>query len=67
MDARAVSTPELLGAHRKELDTFVKALLAYETLDEHQITAGQWVPPAPALETGHLAVAGVDRRNAVIH
>jgi len=47
----------LLKAHREELDGLAQALLARETLDEQQILEVTGLPPAPALETGRVAVA----------
>jgi cell division protease FtsH len=47
----------LLRAHRTQLDALVQALLARETLDEKQILEVTGLPPAPALETGGVAVA----------
>jgi cell division protease FtsH len=58
---------KLLSAHRKELDMLVDALLRHETLDERQILQVTGLPPAPALETGRLAVAGADRASAAAH
>ena len=52
---------KLLTAHRKALDALVEALLAQETLDEKQILAVTGLPPAPALATGRVAVAGGER------
>ena len=49
----------LLVAHRKELDALVAALLARETLDEHEILGATGLPPAPPLESRPLpATAG---------
>ena len=48
----------LLSAHRKQLDALAEALLARETLDEQEILEVTGLPPAPALETGMLPVAG---------
>jgi cell division protease FtsH len=53
----------LLSAHRKELDALVEALLSRETLNEQEILEVTGLPPAPALETGSLPVAGADSRN----
>jgi cell division protease FtsH len=58
---------DLLNRHRKELDALVEALLSRETLDEQEILHVTGLPPAPALETGRMAVADVDRRGAVPH
>jgi cell division protease FtsH len=44
----------LLVEHRKALDALVEALLARETLDEHEILAVTGLPPAPPLETHPL-------------
>jgi cell division protease FtsH len=46
----------LLSTHRKQLDALAQALLARETLDEQQILEATGLPPAPALETGRIAV-----------
>jgi hypothetical protein len=45
--------PGVLGSS----STLVKAMLAHEPLDEHRILEDSGLPPVPALETGHLAVA----------
>jgi cell division protease FtsH len=58
---------DLLNRHRKELDALVEALLSRETLDEQEVLHVTGLPPAPALETGRVAVADVDRRGAVPH
>jgi len=55
----------LLSAHRKELKALVEALLSRETLNEQEILEVTGLPHAPALETGRVAVAEVDRRVAV--
>jgi cell division protease FtsH len=47
----------LLNEHRKALDALVDALLARETLDEHEILRVTGLPPAPPLESGP-SVAG---------
>jgi cell division protease FtsH len=47
----------LLVEHRKELDALVAALLARETLDEHEILAATGLPPAPPLESRPLPTA----------
>jgi len=47
----------LLSKHRKQLDALASALLARETLDEHEILAVTGLPPAPALESGRVAAA----------
>jgi cell division protease FtsH len=44
----------LLVEHRKALDALVEALLARETLDEHEILAVTGLPPAPPLATRPL-------------
>jgi cell division protease FtsH len=46
----------LLGEHRRELDALVEALLARETLDEHEILEVTGLPAAPPLETHALPV-----------
>jgi len=46
----------LLSTYRKQLDALAEALLARETLDEQQILEATGLPPAPALETGRIAV-----------
>jgi cell division protease FtsH len=43
----------LLGGHRRALDALAEALLARETLYEHEILAVTGLPPAPALETNN--------------
>jgi cell division protease FtsH len=48
---------KLLTTHRRELDALVQALLAHETLDEHQILEVTGLPPAPALESERVAAA----------
>jgi cell division protease FtsH len=48
----------LLSAHRQQLDALVEALLARETLNEQEILEVTGLPPAPALDTGLLPVAG---------
>jgi len=55
----------LLTAHRQHLDALVEALLARETLNEQEILAVTGLPPAPALETGLLPVAGAGSRSAL--
>jgi cell division protease FtsH len=50
----------LLSTHRNALDALAEALLAQETLDENQILEVTGLPPAPALETGRVAVAGTE-------
>ena len=49
----------LLTAHRQQLDALVEALLVRETLNEEEILEVTGLPPAPALETGLLPVAGM--------
>jgi cell division protease FtsH len=49
---------QLLNEHRRTLDALAAALLEHETLDEQQILDVTGLPPAPALETGRVAVAG---------
>ncbi|MDP9131139.1 MAG: ATP-dependent zinc metalloprotease FtsH [Candidatus Binatota bacterium] len=44
----------LLGAHRKQLDALVEALLVRETLNEQEILDVTGLPRAPVLETGIL-------------
>ena len=48
----------LLLQHRKALDALAEALLARETLNEEEILDVTGLPPAPALDTGILAVPG---------
>ena len=55
----------LLNAHRKQLDALVAALLARETLDEQEILEVTGLPPAPALETRPLSVAGAATTSTV--
>jgi cell division protease FtsH len=55
----------LLTAHRKQLDALAEALVARETLNEQEILEVTGLPPAPALETGILPVAGVDSAGLV--
>ena len=55
----------LLSKHRRELDALVEALLDHETLDEKQILDVTGLPPAPALETGRVAVTDQTPRSAV--
>jgi endonuclease/exonuclease/phosphatase family metal-dependent hydrolase len=45
---------------RKQLDALAEALLARESLNEQEILGVTGLPPAPALDTGLLPVAGVD-------
>ena len=44
----------LLGEHRQALDALAEALLARESLDEHEILQVTGLPAAPALETSKL-------------
>jgi cell division protease FtsH len=53
----------LLTAHREQLDALVEALLSRETLNEQEILEVTGLPPAPALDTGLLPVAGAGNRN----
>ena len=46
---------DLLVKHRRELDALVEALLAHETLDEHEILEATGLPPAPPLHDRLLA------------
>jgi cell division protease FtsH len=46
----------LLTAHRKQLDALAEALVARETLNEHEILEVTGLPPAPPLETGSVPV-----------
>jgi cell division protease FtsH len=48
----------LLRKHRRELDALVSALLAKETLDEHEILEATGLPAAPPLESRPLGDAG---------
>ncbi|WP_241687687.1 ATP-dependent zinc metalloprotease FtsH [Janthinobacterium sp. 17J80-10] len=48
----------LLEQHRMQLDLLVGALLARETLDEHEILEATGLPPAPALEYRPIKPAG---------
>jgi cell division protease FtsH len=54
----------LLSAHRQQLDALVEALLVRETLNEQEILEVTGLPPAPALETGLLPVAGTGSGSA---
>jgi cell division protease FtsH len=47
----------LLSEHRRELDVLAEALLARETLDEQEILRVTGLPPAPALESGKVAMS----------
>ena len=53
----------LLSAHRQPLDALVDALLSRETLNEQEILEVTGLPPAPALDTGLLPVAGAGTRS----
>jgi cell division protease FtsH len=55
--ARAVA---LLRQHRPQLDALVAALLARETLDEHEVLEATGLPPAPLLESTHISAAAVE-------
>jgi cell division protease FtsH len=55
-----------LSAHRKQLDALVEALLARETLNEHEILQVTGLPPAPPLDTGILSGNSGDGRRAHI-
>jgi cell division protease FtsH len=48
----------LLRQHRKELDALVGALLSGDTLGEQEILQVTGLPPAPALETRPMPLAG---------
>lgn len=50
----------LLEQHRPQLDLLVAALLARETLDEHEILEVTGLPPAPPLEYRPIAPAGTE-------
>ena len=54
----------LLTRHRNALDALVAALLERETLDEQEILEVTGLPPAPALATARIAVAGAGRAAA---
>jgi cell division protease FtsH len=47
----------LLSAHRKQLDALVEALLARETLGEHEILEVTGLPAAPNLESKRVSAA----------
>jgi cell division protease FtsH len=55
----------LLNAHRQPLDALVDALLSRETLNEQEILEVTGLPPAPALDTGLLPVAGAGTRSTL--
>jgi cell division protease FtsH len=54
----------LLIAHRKQLDALAEALVARETLNEHEILEVTGLPRAPALETGMVPGPGAGGRSA---
>ncbi len=58
---------KLLGAHRRELDALVQALLVHDTLDEQQILEVTGLPRAPELESGRGLASGTDRRSSAAH
>ena len=63
--ARATTRPSVsLTEHRQQLDALVEALLSRETLNEQEILEVTGLPPAPALDTGLLPVAGAGSRSA---
>jgi cell division protease FtsH len=51
----------LLAAHRRQLDALVQALLARESLNEHEILEVTGLPPAPALDGGARPAAAEER------
>jgi cell division protease FtsH len=51
----------LLARHRGALDALVQALLARETLDEHEILDVTGLPAAPALESQRVSAAAAAR------
>jgi cell division protease FtsH len=53
----------LLSEHRKQLDALVEALIARESLNEQEILEITGLPPAPALETVLLSVAGAGNKS----
>jgi cell division protease FtsH len=55
---------KLLRTHRKQLDALVQALLARETLDEHEVLEVTGLAPAPPLDNAHLGAADLERRIA---
>jgi cell division protease FtsH len=57
----------LLRAHRQQLDALIEALLVRETLNEQEILEVTGLPPAPALDTGLLPVAGTGNGSAPRH
>jgi cell division protease FtsH len=54
----------LLSLHRKQLDALAEALLARETLNEHEILEVTGLPPAPALDHGMLPIPAVEKKSA---
>jgi cell division protease FtsH len=52
-----------LSEHRKQLDALVEALIARESLNEQEILEITGLPPAPALETVLLSVAGAGNKS----
>jgi cell division protease FtsH len=65
IDDSHAAAKRLLEQHRRELDALVEALLARETLGEHEILEVTGLPPAPALESGRVAAAS--RKETVEH
>jgi cell division protease FtsH len=55
IDESYAQAKDLLVRHRRELDALVEALLARETLDEHEILEATGLPPAPPLHDRLLA------------
>jgi cell division protease FtsH len=55
IDESYAQARDLLLRHRRELDALVEALLARETLDEHEILEATGLPPAPPLHDRLLA------------
>jgi len=55
IDESYAQAKDLLVRHRRELDALVEALLARETLDEHEILEATGLPPAPPLQDRLLA------------
>ncbi len=56
----------LLSQHRQQLDALAKALLERETLNEQQILEVTGLPPAPALQTGRVAITDPALKSAAI-
>jgi cell division protease FtsH len=52
----------LLIQHRKQLDALVQALVTRETLNEQEILAVTGLPPAPALQSGPIALEAAAAR-----